>query len=218
MNRLDVYSAVHKMQRARLFELTTEAGRTDVADTRAAEEIAGAVEAMIEDLLAHADHEERFIHPLLSQKAPEVASILEAAHFQLDALMGELSDRARNAETSADDPNGLYRALARFTAAYLEHLDDEEQKALPILWDACSDDELMGILISFKGSRTPTENLASLMAQLPTLSSPEIYRMVSAVRGEAPISDLAELLATLLRPRQLAKLNLSTISDARITV
>jgi len=29
MNRLDVYTAVHKMQRARLFELTVEAGKTD---------------------------------------------------------------------------------------------------------------------------------------------------------------------------------------------
>ena len=71
MDRLDVYTAVHKMQRARLFNLTVEAGKTDPADSVTTARLAAAVDALAAELVAHAGHEELFIHPLLRGKAPE---------------------------------------------------------------------------------------------------------------------------------------------------
>jgi hypothetical protein len=58
MNRLDVYGAVHKMQRARLFDLTVEAGRTDPADTVTTARLAAAVDALADELVAHGEHED----------------------------------------------------------------------------------------------------------------------------------------------------------------
>jgi hypothetical protein len=102
--------------------------------------------------------------------------------------------------------NTLYRALAAFTATYLDHLGLEEGQALPALWEGCTDEELTSILVSFKGSRSDAENLASVLAQLATLNPPEIARMVSVGLGPVPLSDLAKVLATLLEPGQLGAL------------
>lgn len=210
MNRLDVYTAVHKMQRARLFELTVEAGKSDPADPLATGRMASAVNSLAAELVAHGEHEERFIHPLLRAHSPRLADMLDAAHAELDTrldhLRGLAAAHAAAADAAApDDPNVLYRALAAFTAAYLEHLAVEEGEALPALWDGCSDEELAGILASFKGSRSDVENLTSLLAQLPTLNPVEMNRMVAAGLA-VPAPEIAELLASLLGPSQLGAL------------
>jgi hypothetical protein len=206
VNRLDIYTAVHKMQRARLFTLTVEAGKTEPADAVATSRLAAAVDALAAEIVAHGEHEECFIHPLLRAHAPELADALDAAHMELDARLDQLREVASAYASAPGDPNVLYRALAAFTATYLDHLAVEEGEALPALWGGCTDEELLGILISFKGSRSDTENLTSLAAQLATLNPPEIAQLLAAGLGPVPVSDLAELLATLLTPAQLGAL------------
>ncbi len=205
MPRLDVYTAVHKMQRARLFELTVTAGRTDPDDTVTIARLSGAVGAVVGELTSHAEHEERFIHPLLSAKAPTLAASLDAAHVDLDARLDRLQQVAAVQQTSSD-PNALYRALASFTSVYLEHLAIEEGEALPVLWEHCSDQELVDVLMSFRGSRSPLENLTSLLAQLPTLNSFEFTHVSTVGIDPTELPALAELLATVLEPARLGVL------------
>jgi Hemerythrin HHE cation binding domain len=209
MNRLDVYTAVHKMQRARLFNLTVEAGQTDPEDATATIRIAAAVDALAAELVAHAEHEDRFIHPVLRQKAPALVETLDAAHVELDARLAQLRDVARTYAAFPGDPNVLYRALAAFTAIYLDHLALEEGEALTALWQGCTDEELKGILVSFKASRSDAENLTSLLAELPTLNPIEITRMASLGLGRIGFCEAAEILGTLLSPGQLGAPHLS---------
>ena len=209
MNRLDVYTAVHKMQRARLCNLIVCAGTTDPDDSSGRIRLAGAVNAMIIELRTHAEHEDRFIHPLLRAASPHLATRLEAEHGQLDAQLEHLGSTAASyAElgTPSADPNTFYRALADFTAIYFAHVAVEEREALPALWNTCGDDELMGILVAFNASRSPIESLTSVLAQLPTLNPVEINRMVGAAIDGTLRPELAEVLATLLSPTQLGAL------------
>lgn len=203
MNRLDVYTAVHKMQRARLFRLTLQAGTADFADATVRQALASAVDAVIKELHAHADHEDRFIHPLLRERVPAVATLLDDEHEALDAVMEGLHDDALDYASGAAEPNRLYRSLASFTATYLSHLTLEETEALPALWDRCTDEELFGILMSFKGSRSEAENLTSLLAQLGTLNPAERSHMLAVGLSGATRIEVRELLATLLDPIQL---------------
>ena len=202
MNRLDVYTAVHKMQRARLFEVTVDAGRVDPTDSLAVARIAAAIEALGEELSLHAEHERRFIHPVLRLRAPELADALDADHVLLDGRLDQLRAVARASVVTLGDPNGVYRALAAFTAAYLEHLTVEEGQALQALWESCSDEELAGILGAFRDSRSDVENLTSLIAELATLNPQEILRMLAIGLGPVSIEDLSEILATVLTPAQ----------------
>jgi hypothetical protein len=206
MNRLDVYTAVHKMQRARLFDLTVAAGTADGGDALTTARLAGAVSALADELTSHAGHEDRFIHPLLRAKAPTLAASLDAAHVELHGRLDVLRLTARGRQADGGDPNALYRALASFTAAYLEHLAVEEGEALPTLWEHCSDQELIGIMISFKASRSRLDHLTSLIAQLPSVNPTEIAHLVSVGIDPADLPALAELLASTLEPDQLGAL------------
>jgi hypothetical protein len=207
MDRIDVYSGVHKMQRARLFELTVAAGRLDPSDHRGRADLAVAVGAVAEELAAHADHEETFIHPVLRRVAPAIAIELEREHVTLDAALDDLRQAASGDAAATEDPTTLYRVSASFTARYLDHLAVEESAALPALWAACDDDELAGILTAFRSSRSDAENLSGVLAQLPTLNPTEATRMLHAGLGAVTEHEVALALATLLDPRALGALN-----------
>ena len=174
--------------------------------------LAGAVDALVDELNSHAQHEDRFIHPLLRTKVPALAASLDAAHIELEDRLEHLRKTARNQGMGSGDPDALYRTLASFTASYLEHLAVEEDRALPSLWEHCSDQELFAIMTSFKASRSPSENLTSLIAQLPTLSPSEIAHLVSVGVEPTDLSVLAELLATTLDPVQLGALRAPVLS------
>lgn len=196
MNRLDVYTAVHKMQRSRLFALTVAAGRADSTDTVTIAHLAGAVGALSDQLSDHAEHEDRFIHHLLRIKVPKLAAALDAAHVELNGRLDDLKRAATTQAAVGQDTNALYRALASFTATYLEHLAVEEGEALPAVWGYCSDEELLGIMTSFMASRSALENLTSLVAQLPSANPAEVAHLVSVGIDPTEFSSLAQLLAT----------------------
>lgn len=61
-------------------------------------------------------------------------------------------------------------------------------------------------MTAFKGSRSPLENLTSLIAQLPSLNPTESAHLVSVGIDPCDLSSLAELLATSLQPAQLGAL------------
>lgn len=192
MNRIDLYSIVHKMQRARLFALVVEAGRIDPEDLAAVANLRAAVESMVGELRAHADHEHVFIHPLLRAKAPELAAELDSAHAQLDVEMGALTDGLA--------PPDLYRALARFTSAYLTHLAREEDAAMPAMWAACTNEDFLGVFGAFRKARSPVENLTAVLAELPTLSPGEAAAFLTTALSDVKPADLAEILGSLLGP------------------
>jgi hypothetical protein len=196
--RFDPYSFVHKAQRARLFTLVIDAGRADQDDHRDVETIGGAVRALVRELRNHADHEEKYIHPLLRSCAPSLASQLEEEHHDVDRQMIDLERAAGSAD--------LYRSLTNFTASYLRHLELEEGSALPALWKGHTDEELMQVRLSCRGARSEVENLTSALSQLPTLSPSERARFLAVVLGARDRGEIGELLAVLLSPDQLGRL------------
>jgi hypothetical protein len=210
VSRPDPYTAVHKMQRARLFELTVTAGSIDPRDDLARGELAGAIDAMVDEIVAHGRHEERFVHPLLRSRSPRLAAELEQDHLAIDERVTALTDQARQfAAIAPDDPNDLYRALARFSSAYLAHVDREESEALPSLWAHGNPRDLDQIFTGFHASRSATTNLASVFAMAPTLNPTELAAMLGGT-GNLSIADVGDLLATVLTPRQLGALRRRT--------
>jgi hypothetical protein len=104
MNRIDVYTAVHKMQRTRLFALTVAAGRADSTNTVTTAHLAGAIRALSNELTSHAEHEDRFIHPPLRIRVPELAAALDAAHGNSMAALSTSGGRSQPEQPAARTP------------------------------------------------------------------------------------------------------------------
>lgn len=193
-SRVDFYTKVHKGLRASLFRLSQQAGSIDYAQPEAAVSLSQSLEAVLGQLTAHAGHEEKFIHPLLSRKLD--ANPFDAEHARLEAEQRRLAVLMREVLAAPGErrrPSGLalYRALNVFIARYLEHLEGEE-RMMTVLWERCTDEELVAVLAAFGASRPVEEALADIGWILPALSASEQAEMIAGMsaalsrQGNAP--------------------------------
>jgi hemerythrin-like domain-containing protein len=211
MTRIDLYRNVHMGQRHRLFTLVVELGAADATNPDVVQHISERCLAMTRELREHADHEDRHIHPLLRERAPEAADVLNAEHIRLDATLAALDDRARRLpKAPAGSLHSLYLALNELIGAYLAHLHVEETVAMPALWQACSDAELGAVFSAFKASRTSEEALEDLRRMLPSLPPSVRSAIVRATLAAGPDDEAGRTLAALsttLTPQQRIRLH-----------
>jgi hypothetical protein len=214
MTRIDLYRNVHKGQRALLFELAMELGRTDFSEPALFSAIRERLRSATEELRKHADNEEKFIHPLLRSRAPEIVAELEREHHAIEAALSDLDGRLRPRGLSEEEPAKrgaeLYLAWCRMLSAYLAHLDGEETLAMPALWKTCSDHEIFAVIQSFAASRSASDQLHDLRSQVPALNPQERAAYVgNVVRGSTlPVEQIWDSLAGVLPPDDLAQLRM----------
>jgi hypothetical protein len=188
---IDPYRDIHKGIRAVLFSITGEAGRIDPGDRDARGVFAAHVDAAANLLEGHADHEDRFVQPVLEEHAPALALEIANAHVSIAARVtalrvaaGAAVDVATAAERST--MHQLYLDLARFTAAYLEHQEMEERVVTPTLLAAVGDDEVRRVDEALVASIPPDEMAAGLAVMFPAMNVDDRADMLGAMRMGAP--------------------------------
>lgn len=177
--RVDFYTATHKGQRRRLFDFADRVGTVDFADPDAVDALGEELRAIISMLESHADLESRFIHPLLRRKLPARAEFLEGEHADLQLNVAELTAYFQDISSNPCSRKqcrafGLefYRALQRFIARYLDHIDEEERMMFE-LWRECPDAELQQVSDAMRQAVSPERERAELADVLPALSPGE---------------------------------------------
>ena len=212
MGRIDLYRNVHKGQRAQLFGLAVELGTLDHLDRPAVASLVERLRDLIADLRKHSENEEGFIHPLLRQKAPQVAADLDREHDVFEPILSELDERIHRISALEGDSSGelieLYRAWCRMTSAYLTHIDREESAAMPLLWETCSDEEIFAAIREFVASRSPSDQMHDLITQVPALAPHERAALVGNILRDSPTSadSVFARLADVLSPEALRRL------------
>ena len=71
-------------------------------------------------------------------------------------------------------------------AAYLEHMDDEEDIQRKLLWPHYTDQEIIDAQEAFVVHRNPMSNLNDLAFILPSLSINEIFDFLSSIKKVVP--------------------------------
>jgi hypothetical protein len=116
-------------------------------------------------------------------------------HRDLDDLLDDLAGRfeAVLAAPGMAPGLGLYRDLARFVAAYLTHMHDEETRVMGRIWACCTDEEIAGARQRFMADMSPQVQALSLEYMLPALDGPARMALVARLAGAPPV-----VLATVL--------------------
>lgn len=184
----DVYRAIHKALRRRLFHLCLQAGSLDGAETYQREALAHAWESLVASLRAHTLHEERFLHPLLTRE-PGLREILEEGHetheqalTALEQLLARLCSTSQEAGARAL-AHDFYRALCAFTGDFLIHLEEEEGEARAALARHCTPGEVEHVQRLLLEAMSEEERTRDLIDILDAASPPEaaaLLRVVSA--------------------------------------
>ena len=202
MIRDDLFTHIHKALRKGLFDLTVLTGATDWDD---ADEVAhlGARWRQLHALLeSHTRHEDDHILRLLDgQGGPAPAAPTEEQHRDLDDLLGHVAQQF-DAVLAEPDPAGglaLYRDLARFVAAYLPHLHEEETEVMPAIWQRCSDADIAATRAAFMAEITPQESALSMELMLPALDRRTRAELVGGLAARAPAPVVEGVMAVAAR-------------------
>jgi len=222
-DQLDVYVGVHKGQRGRFFDIMMKAGTMDYDDKDSVDRLYRELTAFKEHVFLHASLEERFIHPLLSERVPGGARKLEEdhrmMHQQFDDIVAQLDGiRARSTESEMRGKLVLefYRAWNRFTSFYFMHINEEEENAQPMLWKICTAKELDQAHKAMIASQNPEQLEYDIQIMLPAVNMHERREIFYAARVSMPpqvFQGLLRVAEQVLSSRDWAALKLEIGSD-----
>lgn len=202
-SQIDFYTGAHKGQRSEFSKISNAAGTLNTIDQNAIKGLEEELNMFRENMYLHARLEEKFVHPLLSQRVPGGADKLnedhKIMHKQLDGLsacFGEIKKKPADFEKSEELSVEFYRAWARFTAFYLNHIDYEEENVMPTLWKLCTNDELFETFKKVLADQTPKELMDNLMLMLPAMNPKERIMILTAERASMPLEAFQVVLKT----------------------
>lgn len=186
-SRTDFYTVVHKGLRKLLFEAVVLAGTTNYADPSERARLAATIAAVVTTLREHAQHEDEFLHPIIAEVLPEAARTLTLEHEEHNRALDEV-ERAFEvavAERTDEATHLAYRVLARFTAHFLAHIEEEEAGQGQV-WELAGEARFAAGMNAFKRSRTLDQNLAGWATMLPAMNPAEREAMFRGLRAGAP--------------------------------
>jgi hypothetical protein len=189
-SKVDLYTNIHKGQRVRFSMISKMAGSLDANDQTALTALEGELVSFREHMFLHAGHEEKVIHPLLSERVPGGANRLNedhrVMHRQFDELVAcfaEIKDKPTDFEKREELCLEFYLSWNRFLSFYFDHINYEEEYVMPTLWKLCTSDELVDTFRKVLADQTPKELMDSYGMMLPATSPAE--RVMILKRGQA---------------------------------
>jgi len=204
--RFDLYAAIHKALRNYMGAALLQLGRLDLSDEPEIGACGATLLGLVEWLEHHLAIEERFVHGALAERrTTPVLSSLRRDHAEHErsfsllrhdvaALVGSPGDdaEARRART-----RHLYLSFSRFIAENFLHMAAEETELNPLLWEAFTDEELVGIYAAILQSERPEQLDLSVHWLLPAIPPDERARVVGDARAAMPAPVFEHLLPQL---------------------
>jgi Hemerythrin HHE cation binding domain len=191
-SRVSVYSAAHKGLRLGLFRALSRAGALDVTNGESLRAFGEEVERVLLMLRAHQRDEDTHLKPLVERHAGAAARTVAQEHrdhtTDLEHLE-RLTERLLTVETREERSavaQGLFTALDRFTADYLDHLRHEEQTIQPLLWMALSDAQLQEVVEHLRASIPSDERRVFLAYMLPAVNPEERTQLLGGLQLHPP--------------------------------
>jgi hypothetical protein len=187
----DIYRDIHKGIRNGLFSVTLAAGEVDPHDAEAVRAVAERWTDLVGVLVAHAEHEDEFVQPVIERHNPAYAAEIAEAHPRLEAQMAELevlADRATDAcpEQVRLLTHRFYLGLASFTAEYLQHQEFEEFEVMVMLSQHLSVDELLAVDNAIVASIEPDMMARSAALMLPAMNIEDQTELYEGARAGVP--------------------------------
>lgn len=176
--RLDLYTPIHKAIRHFMTDTLLRVGRMDVTDPAELQATLGQLGALLDQCIAHLDHENHFVHAAIEARRPGASHRMAEEHLQhlesIDALRVD-ADQLRRALPDRRPALALrlYRHLALFVADNFTHMHHEETVHNTTLWALYTDAELHALHGRLLASLQPEEAQATLHWMLPALNPAE---------------------------------------------
>jgi hypothetical protein len=188
-----LYTLIHKGIRDRLFKFSVSAGKLDYADSRQVEEFHRELAAIIASIRLHHTLEEKFIHPLISDRVPGAVIKLAEEHILFDEQLNRLIAHLEGIRTKTtgfekyrDLGLEFYLAYNRFLAFFLTHIDDEEERVQRDLFDLCTVQELVSTFGRILADQPPEQLVDNLRMVLANINPDELTALLAGAKLLVP--------------------------------
>lgn len=153
MSRQDIFTFIHKGLRALIYDQGRRLMQTDFADISVSQAAMSELKHSLEWLEKHGQDEDEHIFSVLTAHAPALAEEFIAQHETIHKMLadvGDSIDRIGKITVTAERIQAgtqLYREFNDLIAYYLMHMNQEETRVQPVLWEHMTD-EMIGELRS----------------------------------------------------------------------
>lgn len=177
---------VHRMFRREFSLAPTLVLGVAPGDAAQAQRVVAGVTSTLGVLHLHHTGEDLFLWPLLRERAPAQAALLdemEAQHAQIDPLIERVEGLGATwaAEPTTETARPYADVLTAFHRSVVAHLDQEESDILPLAQVTVTEEE-WGQLAEYTVGNTPPEQLLHLLGAILEDANPdERALMMSAV-------------------------------------
>jgi len=189
--------------------LVWNAGKLDFTDPKERQhyfEEFGKVAAMLHQ---HANDEDAFIQPLIEQCAPDTGHELEIQHQRSDEFLKCLEiavEKMKDADSiAAATWQSFLDRLNQFVGDYYLHLYHEESIAMPLLWEAHEDHDLIAVSIKLR-NQIPSHIQSNFQRyMIPALNVHEQTMILASARRSVPepvFQEMCRLFELLLQPKE----------------
>jgi len=212
--RFDMVTTIHKALRQFMAHTLQQLGAVDCDDD---EDFAGAlagVESLLGLLKSHLQHENDFIHTAVEARRPGAARHTADDHLLHQESIANLEDEAGALRTlpagqRATPALRLYRHLAEFIGENLVHMQFEETRLQPTLWELYDDAELMALHDRLVANIPAAEMALVARWMAAALSPAELAALFAGMQAKAPppaFEALLDVARTQLDERRWARL------------
>jgi hypothetical protein len=191
MQRVDLFTAVHKGIRALIYAQASALQAADFDDESETRLTLSQVEHTLQLLHEHCLHEERFVFSELRRFDAGITDDLQGTHRTIEKKIE--SAQAALVQT-ADAPDGrrleagaeLNRRFNELVAFYLSHANDEDRRAVAATTKYLSDDQLVAMRIGMQSTQMRERAAEWARWMLPALNVCELARLLADTRATAP--------------------------------
>lgn len=189
--RHDLYTAIHKALRSRLFQTVSMVESCDFSEPAERDAALTHVRDTLAFLEEHAGHEDEFVMPRIANANASLAERLEAAHARVEQSGANVAGlvaaiAAASPEVAVGRGPELCHAVNVLVSEHFEHMNEEETLANATLWQAHSDDELRQLQGELQAT-IPPERMGQWMSiMLPALNVHERIGVMTGMKAGAP--------------------------------
>ncbi len=192
MQRYNVFNLIHKGLRTMLFETAQAIQRTDFTDAEEATATLARVERVLFFFDGHAQHEDKFILPVIKQHNPQLFDIFEAEH-QADHRMGNdlraimsLYQPTMQPERKRQVGEQVLHAFNAFVAFNLGHMSQEEEVLNQVLWEYHTDEQIQRLEHRIVSSISPDLLAEESRWMMRGINKAEATAWLAGARDTAP--------------------------------
>lgn len=188
MQRLDVYTMIHKGLRTVMFETARQVARADFTQDRETRETTAGVRRLIEFLDEHAAHEDHVVMPEIAGLSPAVFAELEADHSRVGGLQREIEELCERVEQAEGEERvslgrRLHQRMGHLTAEHLLHMEREETTANRVLWAHRTDADLLALRARIEKTIPPQRMEAFGQVLIPSINPTERAALLTPVQA-----------------------------------